>query len=185
MSARLVVTRNLLATNADHAAQIDWLYALDADVVLLQEYTPAWANALSSALLELPCRSSVPIDSPFGTALYSRHPILSDDVLVFDHERMPSLLVALDVDGTVVSVLGTHPPPPVGSGLREARRGQGLLATWSPFPNVAIPFVSSALSLPIDHVLSRGHIGVANAFVGPATGSDHRGLVVDLLVGAH
>ena len=71
-------------------------------------------------------------------------------------------------------------------GLRDARRGRGLLATWSPVAGtsaVAALARSPLTSLPIDHVLvGGGVVAVDAASVGEATGSDHRGLVADVRV---
>lgn len=55
-------------------------------------------------------------------------------------------------------------------GFENARAGRGLLATWpSGFP-----------VLPIDHVLHTDEVAACGMRVGPAIGSDHRPLVVDL-----
>ena len=171
----------------------------------------------------------MPIDSPFGIALYSRWPIVRSETVTFDRQRVPSLRVVLDIDGIAVHVVATHPPPPVGAALRasserhllaladaateidgpilvlgdlnvtpwsaafrelvretgliDARRGHGVLATWSPWTAVrGVPAAllgSAPFSLPIDHVLTGRGVAVENVSIGPPTGSDHRGLVAD------
>lgn len=226
-----VATVNLLATAADHGAAIAALRRLDPDVVVFQEYTPAWHRALSGALDGLPHRHAVPIDGPFGIALYSRAPIVRRDAIALDRVAVPTLEALIEIEGARFGILGTHPPPPLGatllasnarhlralgaraaaregplvvagdlnatpwsaafralvegSGLVDARRGHGILATWSPLAgdSLAARLARSPLtSLPIDHVLVGGGATVGHAFVGEAAGSDHRAFVADVRV---
>ncbi len=59
-----------------------------------------------------------------------------------------------------------------GTGLRNARQGFGVLATWP----VQIPF----LRIPIDHVLVSKEFAVQSIATGPDIGSDHLPLVAVL-----
>ncbi|MBK7644501.1 MAG: endonuclease/exonuclease/phosphatase family protein [Planctomycetes bacterium] len=57
-------------------------------------------------------------------------------------------------------------------GLRDARRGHGVLPSW--------PADAFLLRIPIDHCLVRGPLRSLGARLGGSCGSDHLGLVVDL-----
>ena len=59
------------------------------------------------------------------------------------------------------------------SGLRNARKGHGLLPTW---PSGA----TWLLRIPIDHVLHSHHFTAASARTAQIQGSDHLALIVDL-----
>jgi endonuclease/exonuclease/phosphatase (EEP) superfamily protein YafD len=60
------------------------------------------------------------------------------------------------------------------SGLRDSRRGFGIQPTW--------PGRFASIGIPIDHVLVSPEIAVVHRAVGPHIGSDHRPVVIDIVV---
>ena len=60
------------------------------------------------------------------------------------------------------------------SKLRDSRRGRGIQPTW--------PGPCAWLGVPIDHVLVSHEVAILRREVGPQIGSDHRPVVVDLVV---
>ena len=58
------------------------------------------------------------------------------------------------------------------SGLRDSRKGFGVQPTW--------PSNLPGLRIPIDHFLVSPSLAVRNRFVGPAVGSDHFPVVIEL-----
>ncbi len=60
------------------------------------------------------------------------------------------------------------------TGLSDGRRGFGIKATW--------PSFLGPLGIPIDHCLVSDEVIVEDFQLGPSAGSDHRALVVDLVI---
>lgn len=60
-----------------------------------------------------------------------------------------------------------------GGGLHNTQRGYGVSPTW---------YARGVVGLPIDHALVTAGVGVLDRRLGPAVGSDHRAVVVDLVV---
>ena len=87
------------------------------------------------------------------------------------------------LDGPVVLLgdLNTTPWSPyfrdllARTGLSDGRRGFGIKATW---PSFLGPF-----GIPIDHCLVSDDVIVKDFHLGPSAGSDHRAIVVDLVIG--
>ena len=83
-----LVSANLQQSD-DAAALRAWLDAQPADLVLLQEVTPALARQLAS-WQDYPHRVLAPEDSPFGLALLSRLPLEGGRVLR-DSDAIPRI----------------------------------------------------------------------------------------------
>jgi endonuclease/exonuclease/phosphatase (EEP) superfamily protein YafD len=91
-----------------------------------------------------------------------------------DHTRSASrLIIAGDLNATSSS-------PAFREMVREgdlvdSRRGFGRQPTW--------PLAFGSAGIGIDHLLLRGDMVVADRFVGPDIGSDHRPIFVDIAIG--
>jgi len=116
-----LMSTNLLASNTDFDQTFASVKKIDPDIIVFQEYTPAWDSYLTSTLVDYPFRASVPQDNPFGIALYSKFKINSQETLIFDRNNIPSIKVSVDYNGEEITVVGTHPVPPTSPDLADSR----------------------------------------------------------------
>jgi endonuclease/exonuclease/phosphatase (EEP) superfamily protein YafD len=188
-----------------------------ADVIVLQEMTPNWLGYVGPALVDYSHRLTVPRDDPFGIGIFSRNPLLSARSIDSPPLGLPTLEVTIEVFDRPLTLIATHPMPPIGrdgyaarnehlrsigtlvnergadvlvgdlnttmwsstyraledsTGLRNSRRGFGVMPSWPVFLPVAM--------IPLDHCLVADRVDVLETKLGEDIGSDHRPLLVQL-----
>lgn len=89
------------------------LRALRADLLLIQEYTPAAAAACMASGIhdDYPHRAEDPRDGYFGSALFSRHPLATWSR--FEVGARPAMMAVLEVGGVQVTVVNVHVQAPM------------------------------------------------------------------------
>jgi endonuclease/exonuclease/phosphatase (EEP) superfamily protein YafD len=208
---------NVHSSNTQHERVLDLIRGADADVVILLEVNARWLDALQPIEADYPQRLKDGREDNFGIALYSRLPFDDLELWLLGAARVPTLVGTLLHAGEPVTIIATHPVPPIGSemfdlrneqlrsvaalaksmprcvvigdlnttpwspffgqlerdsGLRNVRRGFGILATW--------PVGIGLLGIPLDHCLVSPSIHVADVRLGQEIGADHLPLLVDL-----
>jgi endonuclease/exonuclease/phosphatase (EEP) superfamily protein YafD len=200
----VLASANVHAGNRDAAPLATWLRAQPADVVVLVELTPAYAEGLQQALADAyPHHAFFAEDSPFGMGLLSRLP-LREVVRTDSADGIPSLAATVDTAQGPVRVIAAHPMPPLAPHWQQARddllrslaheaRGRptvvagDLNATpWSRAladasdaglrraTGLAPTWPSANVGIPIDHVLAGPGWRRGETARGPDIGSDHR-----------
>ena len=107
-----VVTCNLLASNREHDNTIRYIEQLQADIIVFQEYSNQWDEALRRTLAPYQYRVVEQLNSPFSIAMFSRHPMQSSEVVAYSGSAVPSVEATVSIDDQSVKVIGTHPWPP-------------------------------------------------------------------------
>lgn len=111
-----VLSANLLYSNSNLEEVLTHLKAVDPDVVLFQEYTSKWHEALEPALLSTyPHGRWEPRDDAFGLAIFSRLPLTARGVQrlkLFDGEA-PQFRAELAVQGRELAIYNIHLLPPL------------------------------------------------------------------------
>jgi endonuclease/exonuclease/phosphatase (EEP) superfamily protein YafD len=115
-----VATANAWFRNEDTQPLLDWLRSSGADIVVVQEVTPRWAEALAG-LSEFPHRELHPRPDPYGIAILSRHPLSSVALRDLAGDGLPSLDVTLEVHGHELRLLGLHTHWPILPRLQRMR----------------------------------------------------------------
>ena len=120
-----LVTANLYAYQSRPDALARELATLDADVLILEELTPGWVEALAaSGVIGAFDRSSVigPRDDCFGIALLSRAPLRSSEVI--ERGDVPVIRAEVSLGERAITVLAVHTLPPVDGEYAAVWRDQ-------------------------------------------------------------
>lgn len=111
-----LMTANLYRGAWERDPLVDELAGSGADVLLLQEYTPAWRDALEPRLAErYPFRYAVVRTDSYGLAYYSRRPLR--DVrfdLALGTGEVPQGRAVVELDGRSVALYNLHLRSPGG-----------------------------------------------------------------------
>ena len=119
-----ILHANVNAWNDDFESLAELVRRERPDVLALQEFSTPWRDALAGLADMYPHSVGEPDDGPFGIALYSRFPFTTQRVVVLVEGGTPSIDVTVDVHGTAVRMLSTHPFPPMGSEMFGLRNDQ-------------------------------------------------------------
>ncbi len=112
-----VLTANVTYTNDHYAEVLAMVRREDPDLLLLIEIDRAWAEGLAPLDEHYAYRVGEVRAEGLGIVLWSRIPLLEQEVKHLVSERRPSIFATLDVPGIgPVRFVGAHPVPP---GLQE------------------------------------------------------------------
>jgi endonuclease/exonuclease/phosphatase (EEP) superfamily protein YafD len=212
---------NVLLSNRETAALLAQIDAVQPDIVILQEMSPPWLQAMRGLVDRYPYSVAEAQESAFGIGMFSKFPLESARIVYAPPNDLPEIRALLVVGEHKIRFVSAHPMPPIGvasiearnqqlaalgkevgemqgsivlvgdlnitmwaptylmfeesTGLRNARKGFGLVPTFPVFLPIA--------GIPIDHVLVSNDIAVTEFRTGAKTGSDHYPVVVSLRLG--
>ena len=96
----------------------------DADIVCLLEVDETWRASLEPLRVKYPHRVEEMNEGYFGIACYTRLPLKSSEVRRFTIWALPTVLLNLDHLGRPLTVIATHPMPPMGGLKAQQWRSQ-------------------------------------------------------------
>lgn len=119
-----ILNANVQASNDHYQHLLDLVSAEQPDVILLQEFSPAWRDATQSLKSDYPFSYAETRDDPFGIAMFSR--ISLDSVSHVNSPPMgyPTIVAVMTVSGETVTLINTHAAIPVAGSLFDARNEQ-------------------------------------------------------------
>ncbi len=118
-----VLLANVFAENNDHFALRVLLDAEQPDIVFLQEIGKGWAATLNT-WEDYPHRHIVPRYDYFGIAVLSRLPLETVETVASPPRGFPTLVVTTNVGKNTVTLVSTHPMPPMNTANHKARNEQ-------------------------------------------------------------
>jgi endonuclease/exonuclease/phosphatase (EEP) superfamily protein YafD len=115
---------NVNARNQNHDRVIQEITANDPHILVLLEVTPTWANELESLQKSYPYRLIAPQQGNFGIALLSKLPWKTAAIVPFGAIDRPSVVAEFQVYDQLVTLVGTHPSPPMSPSKARQRNQQ-------------------------------------------------------------
>lgn len=94
------------------------------DIILLMEVDKKWINKLQRLQKEYPFQVRQTLSNDFGISLYSRKPLEWAKIIYFGKAGLPSVEARVTINGKTITLIGTHPLPPVSkiaTSLRDAQ----------------------------------------------------------------
>ncbi len=136
-----VATVNLQYSNPQHDRLLGWLAAHPADVIVVQELTGAWSQALAGSDAH-PHRFLLTREDPYGIGVLSRWPLQSAGAIDLAGDGLPSVEGIVDIEGRRVRLLGLHthwPVLPEVARMRDAALvGAAGIASASDLPVILL-----------------------------------------------
>lgn len=133
-----VISLNVLRVNARKQEVIEYLRVADADIIFLMEIDDPWLAALRSLESTHPHHITSARTDNFGLALFSRVPLQDARLEYLAGSGAPTVMASVELEGRQLTVMGTHPMPPVGSHAARLRDLQ-LAALTSVVRHSAVP----------------------------------------------
>lgn len=118
-----ILSMNLLASNTNYSEALDLIRTREPDIVVILELSPQWEEHLQELYPQFPFRTMLPQTNNFGIGILSKIPMISE-VTELGKGFPPSITGEMQVNGSLVTILATHPFPPVGRDRFELRNEQ-------------------------------------------------------------
>ena len=109
-----VVSCNVLTSNPNKSAVLDFLRQSDADIVLLMEVDDEWSQVIKTLDQLYPHQLHQARDDNFGIVLISKLPWKSAVPIQLDNSGIPSIEAIFENNAKQLRFVGTHPLPPTG-----------------------------------------------------------------------
>lgn len=115
---------NINAGNGNTTQVLAAIRTANPDVLLLEEVTPKWATELAVLHTDYPHRIAEPQVGCFGIMLLSKVPLKHVETVEIEPANVPTIIAEAHFPQGMISVIGTHPLPPIGSEYSRGRNNQ-------------------------------------------------------------
>ena len=115
---------NLNAGNGNTDQVLASIRMADPDLLLLEEVTPKWVDELDILNSDYEYRLVESRNDPFGIMLLSKYPLKNGRIVEIGPAGVPSVTADVYFPQGEVSLIGTHPLPPIGAEYSRNRNEQ-------------------------------------------------------------
>lgn len=119
-----IISINIFSQNNDFQYLREYLSKETSDVLILQELTPAWQKNVEFVRKKYPYYKEEARSNNFGIAIYSKIPLDTVITRKYIDKGHPSLIAQIQVNGKALSILATHPVPPLPNQARFEKRNK-------------------------------------------------------------
>jgi len=112
-SSLSLLSINVNYQNRSYQAVLDEITDNKSDLVVFQEYTPKWHQAISAISKDYPYETHIFKENNFGLAVWSKYPISDTLIHYFADINTPTLEVSILTEELPFNLFAFHPPAPV------------------------------------------------------------------------
>ena len=122
-SWRLMIL-NVNTQHGDSDLVLQQIKKEDPDVIVLIEISAKWVYDLEELETRYPFTLLEPSYNNFGIGIYSRQPLLEPQVRRIGEAQLASLFAEIELGDQTLTLVATHPLPPIGSERTRLRNDQ-------------------------------------------------------------
>lgn len=119
-----ICSANVLSSNGEFEKFSSMIHMENPDVIILQEVNTLWSIMSEQYLNKYSYKEVIPRDDNFGIAIYSKQRLLNIENLYLGSADVPSIKCDIKSKNQTITILATHPTPPIGSEYTEYRNSQ-------------------------------------------------------------
>jgi len=119
-----VIHSNVHTSNKQYEKFRQFINQESPDVFVVQEVNRLWVDQLKELDQEYPNRVIRAREDNFGIALYSRLPIIRSEIIHPGNAGLPSIKVHLAFNHREITLITTHPLPPINKAYYKDRNAQ-------------------------------------------------------------
>ncbi|MDQ2084946.1 endonuclease/exonuclease/phosphatase family protein [Herbivorax sp. ANBcel31] len=119
-----LISFNVYTDNDNYEGVIEYIKSENPELFVLQEVNREWIENIQP-LFEIYEYSLIkPREDNFGIALLSKIPLKDKSIEYYGGSRVPNVVADFMHNGKEVTIIGTHPLPPMGANYFEDRNNQ-------------------------------------------------------------
>jgi endonuclease/exonuclease/phosphatase (EEP) superfamily protein YafD len=119
-----ILSSNLNTQNKSYSKILSVVREEKPDIAVFIEVSNAWVKQLDSLMDILPYSIKKPNSYNLGIAVYSKQPLTNASINLFGTENNNSIVGNFTINGQLISLIATHPLPPVKSTFFHSRNQQ-------------------------------------------------------------
>ena len=112
-----ICSMNVLSTNRSFQKALNVINEENPDVLVIQELSPPWVKQFKVLDKKYPYQKLTPQNGNFGLGIYSKFPMSNTKVKTLCALDIPTIITDLTIGNKIVTVIGTHPTPPLINGF--------------------------------------------------------------------